>query len=52
MFGLLARIFIKDRKNYADPKVRESYGILSGVFGFVLNLLLFAGKLVFGTLCL
>lgn len=51
MFGLLARIFIKDRKNYADPKVRESYGILSGVFGFVLNLLLFAGKLVFGTLC-
>lgn len=51
MFGLLARIFIRDRKNYADPKVRESYGILSGVFGFILNLFLFAGKLVFGTLC-
>lgn len=51
MFSLLARIFIKDRKNYADPKVRETYGILSGVLGFILNLLLFAGKLVFGTLC-
>ena len=51
MFSLLARIFIKDRKNYADPKVREAYGILSGVLGFILNLLLFAGKLVFGTLC-
>ena len=40
MFSLLARIFIKDRKNYSDPKVREKYGMLSGVFGMVLNIIL------------
>ena len=51
MFSLLARIFIKDRKNYSDPKVREKYGMLSGVFGMVLNIILFAGKLTVGVIC-
>ena len=26
MLRLLARLFIKDRQNTADPKVRERYG--------------------------
>ena len=51
MFSLLARIFIKDRKNYLDPKVREKYGLLSGVFDMVLNIILFAGKLTVGVIC-
>lgn len=48
MFGLLAKIFIKDYKNYSDPKVREKYGLLSGAIGIALNFLLFAGKLIAG----
>lgn len=51
MFSLLARIFIKDRKNYLDPTVREKYGMLSGVFGMILNIILFAGKLTVGVIC-
>ena len=51
MFDLLARIFIKDRKNYLDPTVREKYGMLSGVFGMILNIILFAGKLTVGVIC-
>jgi cation diffusion facilitator family transporter len=50
MISLLARIFIKDRKNYSDRKVRESYGVLCGGFGIFLNLLLFAAKYFFGIL--
>jgi len=51
MFALLARIFIKDSKNYTDPKVRVQYGVLSGVFGFFLNIVLFIGKIIVGTVC-
>ena len=48
MFKLLSKIFIKDKENYQDPKVREGYGKLSGVLGIILNLLLFAGKFIAG----
>jgi len=48
MVTLLSRLFIKDYKNYSAPAVRESYGMLTGVMGIVLNLLLFAGKLFAG----
>ncbi len=48
MVRLLARLFIKDRKNTDDPAVRASYGILAGTLGIVLNVLLFAGKLFAG----
>lgn len=44
MISLLSRLFIKDYKNYADPKVRQSYGMLCGLVGICLNVLLFAGK--------
>lgn len=50
MIKLLARIFIKDRKNYDDPHTRSAYGVLCGVAGIFFNILLFVGKLVAGTL--
>jgi len=48
MISLLARRFINDRHNYTSPKVREDYGVLCGIMGIVLNVLLFAGKLLGG----
>jgi len=33
MFSLLAAIFIKNRDDVKNPKVRESYGVLSGIVG-------------------
>ena len=48
MIQLLARIFLKNRDDPA--KRREGYGILCGAVGIVLNLLLFAGKLIAGLL--
>lgn len=48
MIRLLARIFIKDRDQVQNPKVRGAYGVLCGVVGICFNFLLFAGKLVAG----
>ena len=48
MFGLLTKIFIKNRDDLKNPAVRRAYGILSGTLGIVLNILLFAGKLTAG----
>ena len=48
MINLLSSIFIKNRDNTADPKVRTAYGTLCSIFGIFLNLLLFAGKLICG----
>lgn len=46
MINLLSRIFIKNRKDYMNPIVRQQYGILCSAFGIFLNLLLFAAKLL------
>lgn len=51
MVGLLAKIFIKNPKDYSNPKVRESYGVLTGIMGIVLNIILFAIKLIAGLIC-
>ena len=48
MSRLLIRLFIKEHQNTADVKVRARYGILSGAVGVVLNVLLFAAKLLIG----
>ncbi len=48
MTNLLIRIFIKDHKNVKDPAVRTNYGYLGSFMGIVLNILLFAGKLLAG----
>lgn len=50
MIKLLAKLFIKNSKDYSNPKVREQYGVLCGAFGIFLNLLLFVFKFIFGTL--
>ena len=50
MIQLLSRLFIKDYKNTAMPRVRQAYGILSGAVGIFLNLVLFAGKFAAGML--
>lgn len=50
MIQLLSRWLIKDSRNYADPRVRTAYGMLCGALGVVLNVLLFAGKLLAGTI--
>lgn len=46
----LLKIFVKNSDNIADSGVRKSYGTFAGVFGIVLNLLLFAFKTLAGIL--
>ncbi len=50
MIGLLAKLFIPNRTDIASPKVRQAYGMLCGIVGIILNLILFAGKLLVGIL--
>ena len=33
MITFLASLFIKDRRNYDSPAVRQAYGVLSGAVG-------------------
>ena len=48
MITLLARIFI--REDDKPEKVRLAYGILCGIVGILLNVLLFTGKFIAGTI--
>lgn len=48
MVTLLARIFIKE--DGEKTKVRQAYGMLCGIVGILLNLILFAGKFLAGTI--
>lgn len=50
MINLLLKLFVKNREKTDDPRVRGAYGLLSGVVGIVCNVLLFAAKLVIGTI--
>ena len=50
MISLLAKLLIKDYKNVTDAKVREAYGVLCGGMGIALNILLFLGKFLAGTI--
>ena len=50
MISLLAKLFIKDYTNVTDSKVREAYGVLCGGMGIALNILLFLGKFLAGTI--
>lgn len=49
MTGLLIKLFIKNI-DPKDPHCREKFGTLSSVCGMICNLLLFAAKLIVGTL--
>ena len=50
MISLLAKRFIKDYNNMKSAHVRHGYGMLCGIVGIVLNVLLFAGKFLAGTI--
>lgn len=50
MVHILAKLFIRDPENTRAPKVRQSYGILCGIVGICLNILLFLGKFLAGTI--
>ncbi len=50
MTNLLVRLFVKNREQVEDPVVRGAYGTMAGVVGILCNLLLFAAKLIIGTL--
>ena len=50
MISFLAKRFIKNSADVTDPAVRQAYGVLCGVAGICFNVLLFALKLLAGTL--
>ena len=50
MLTLLINLFIKDKDNICDVKVRENYGVLCSGYGIFLNICLFAGKYLAGVL--
>ena len=50
MTQLLIRLFIPNYKNTSDKFVRERYGTLSGALGIICNVILFAVKLIIGTI--
>ena len=47
---LLCRIFVKNSDKVKDPRVRSAYGTLSAIVGIILNILLFGGKFLVGTI--
>lgn len=50
MIKLLAKVWIKDYEDTKNPKVRQGYGMLCGTIGIFLNILLFAGKFLAGSI--
>ncbi len=50
MTELLVKIFVKDKDNISNPKVRGRYGILSGCVGIAVNVILFAAKFIVGVI--
>ena len=49
MTNFLVRTFIKNHELVEEPKVRGAYGSLAGIVGILCNLVLFAAKLLIGT---
>lgn len=50
MITLLCRWFIRDRDHVSDPAVRRAYGQVCGLTGIGLNVLLFIGKFLAGSI--
>ncbi len=50
MTDLLVKLFVKDYENIENEKVRTAYGVLSSIVGICCNVLLFAVKVVIGTI--
>ncbi|MBQ7332922.1 MAG: cation transporter [Clostridia bacterium] len=52
MTDLLVKLFIKDKENTKDTKVRGAYALLASIVGISLNVLLFIAKLTIGIISL
>ena len=50
MTELILKLFIKNKDNISDPKVRGQYGIVSGFVGIAVNVILCLAKFFVGTL--
>ncbi len=50
MTELLSRLFVKDHRRTADPRVRAAYGTMVSITGIITNLLLFFAKFTVGFL--
>lgn len=50
MVSVLAGLFIKNKEDVKNPQVRQKYGMFCGVVGILLNVLLFTGKFLAGTI--
>ena len=48
MTNLLISLFIKDKENVKDAKVRNAYGKMAGIVGICCNIFLFATKFFAG----
>lgn len=48
--NILLNLFVKDKDNLMSSKARSQVGRLSGIVGILCNLILFAGKIVIGTI--
>ena len=48
MTELLVRLFVKNKDDIHESKVRTSYGVLASIVGVISNVLLFAVKLIVG----
>lgn len=48
MLKLLIKVFIKDKDNIQDRKVRENYGLLAAIIGILSNLFLVGLKVTIG----
>ena len=50
MYKLLVNMFVKDKDNIKDSKVRKQYGTLASIFGLVSNVFLVLLKLIIGAI--
>ncbi|MBQ0135641.1 MAG: cation transporter [Oscillospiraceae bacterium] len=50
MVTLLSKIFIKNSEDIQSPAVRRAFGTLCSIIGIFLNILMFAGKYIAGTI--
>lgn len=50
MITFLSKFFIREKQD--KNKIRQEYGMLCGITGIILNIFLFAGKFMAGTISL
>ncbi|MCI8484350.1 MAG: cation transporter [Lachnospiraceae bacterium] len=50
MVTVLINLWIKEKEDVKNPEVRQKYGMLCGMVGIILNIFLFLGKFLAGTI--